>query len=147
MAVTVPSPRMPPDVPDALVVSVVVFMPEVPDGLVTPVVLFIPVALRVVSAALGEVRTTVAVSLRGTAFRLASAAVCGVTPTEVVGWLAPAAGMVLVPVVPLVWARATELPATSAVISKSWVLVKVFMVKISPVGLERTAAFQSMQDW
>ena len=47
----------------------------------------------------------------------------------------------------LVWARVTELPATGAVISKSWVLVKVFMVKISPVGLERTAAFQSMHGW
>ena len=47
----------------------------------------------------------------------------------------------------LVWARVTELPTTSAVISKSWVLVKVFMVKISPVGLERTAAFQSMHSW
>ena len=55
MAMTVPSPRMPPDVPDALVVSVEVFMPEVPDGLVIPMMLFVPVALRVVSAALGEV--------------------------------------------------------------------------------------------
>lgn len=141
---------VPPAVPFMLVVPfmpdvpVVLFMPDAPELLV---VLFMPVALRVLSTALGDVRTTVAVSLRGTAFRLASAAVCGVTPTEVVGWLAPAAGMVLVPVVPLVWARATELPATSAVISKSWVLVKVFMVKISPVGLERTAAFQSMHGW
>lgn len=33
------------------------------------------------STALGPVRTTVPVSLRGTAARLASTAVCGVTPT------------------------------------------------------------------
>ena len=69
----------------------VLFMPDVPDvagvaGVaVPPVVLFMPVALRVLSTALGDVRTTVAVSLRGTAFRLASAAACGVTPIEVVG--------------------------------------------------------------
>ena len=67
---------VPPAVPFMLVVP---FMPDV------PVVLFMPVALRVLSTALGDVRTTVAVSLRGTAFRLASAAVCGVTPTEVAG--------------------------------------------------------------
>lgn len=105
MAVTVPLPRMPPDVPDALVASVVLFMPDVPaapealelpeapdvlDVLDVPdvllvLLLFMPVALRVASAALGEVRTTVPVSLRGTAFWLASAAVCGVTPIGVVG--------------------------------------------------------------
>ena len=45
----------------------------------------------------GPVRTTVPVSLRGTALRLASAAVCGVTPT--------AAGGVAGAVVP-VWAAA-----------------------------------------
>ena len=70
---------VPPAVPFMLVVP---FMPDVPE---LPVVLFMPVALRVLSTALGDVRTTVAVSLRGTAFRLASAAVCGVTPTEVAG--------------------------------------------------------------
>ena len=89
MAMLVPLPRMPPDVPDALVVSAVLFMPDVPAALLVlllfVLLLFVPVALRVASAALGEVRTTVAVSLRGTAFWLASAAVCGVTPIGVVG--------------------------------------------------------------
>ena len=50
---------------------------------VPPAVPFMPVALRVLSTALGDVRTTVAMSLRRTAFQLTSAAVCGVTPTEV----------------------------------------------------------------
>ena len=67
------------------VLPAVPFMLVVPFTPDVPVVLFMPVALRVLSTALGDVRTTVAVSLRGTAFRLASAAVCGVTPTEVAG--------------------------------------------------------------
>ena len=50
-------------------------------------------AVRVASTALGDVRTTVAVSLRGTAWRLASAAVCGLTPIAV-GADAPAMGAV-----------------------------------------------------
>ena len=54
MAMVVPLPRMPPDVPDALVVSVLPFMPDVPAALL--VLLFVPVALRVASTALGEVR-------------------------------------------------------------------------------------------
>ena len=44
---------------------------------------------RVASTALGPVRTTVPVSLRGTALRFASAAVCGETPMPVGAWLVP----------------------------------------------------------
>ena len=127
---------VPPVLPDVLFILVVpaaLFIPAAPAAPVAPVVLFVPVALRVASTALGEVRTTVAVSLRGTAFLVASAAACGVTPTEVVGvgWLAPIAGMVLV------WAKATELPAISAVVNKIRVRVKVFMVKVSPVEFKK----------
>ena len=104
------------------------FMLVVPDALVAAVVLFVPVALRVASTALGEVRTTVAVSLRGTAFLVASAAACGVTPTAVAGWLALVAG------IGLVCARATVLPVINAAIHKILVLFKSFMVKVPLVG-------------
>lgn len=105
-----------------------------------PVVPVIPVALRVLSTALGEVRTTVPVSLRGTAWRLASFAVCGVTPTPVVGWLVPMPGEVVVPAVPLACANTPALLAIRAVASIIFVVVKVFMVKVTPVGLEQFAS-------
>ena len=59
-------------------------MPAVPTAEVLsalPVLPVVAVALRTLSKAFGDVRTTVPVSLRGTAWRFASAAVCGVTPT------------------------------------------------------------------
>ena len=59
-------------------------MPVVPTAEVLsafPVLPVLEVALRTLSKAFGDVRTTVPVSLRGTAWRFASAAVCGVTPT------------------------------------------------------------------
>lgn len=42
----------------------------------------LPIEPLALSVAEGAVRTTVPVSLRGTAFRLASAAVCGETPID-----------------------------------------------------------------
>lgn len=108
-----------------------VFVLESPDVPVEPVM---PAALRVLSTAFGDVRTAVPVSLLGTAWRLASAAVCGVTPTPVVGWLVPMPGVVVVPAVPLACAIAAALPAMSAVASKILMVVKVFMMKVSPVG-------------
>ena len=63
-------------------------MPELallPDAEPVPMVDVLPVAalaaVRALSTASGPVRTTVAVSLRGTAWRFASAAFCGETPT------------------------------------------------------------------
>jgi hypothetical protein len=67
----------------------------------------------------GAVRTTVAVSLRGTAWRLAVAASCGVTPT-VAGADAPAAGAV-------VWAEALAMTTASRA-PKGIDLIKRFMV-------------------
>ena len=110
----------------------------VPVPVVSVVLPVMPVALRALSVAFGDVRTTVPVSLRGTAWRLASAAVCGVTPTPVTGWLVPMPG-VGVPAVPLACANAAALHAIKAVASKILVVVKVFMMKVSPVGLEQIA--------
>ncbi len=118
----------------------------VPDA---PVVPLIPVALRALSAALGEVRTTVPVSLRGTACRLASAAAWGVVPTAVVGWFAlipgvvDVLGMVVVPGILVDWARAAALLAISAVASKILVVIDFFMMKVTPVGLEKIISFSS----
>lgn len=83
----------------------------------------VPAALRAVSAALGDVRTTVAVSLRGTAFLVASAAACGVTPIDVVGW-----ATVPVAAEPLVCADTAAAPITSAVLIKNFLDSKLFMV-------------------
>jgi len=102
-----------------------------------------PVALRVVSMALGDVRTTVPVLLPGTAWRLASAAVAGVTPTAVFGWFATVPGMLVVPVVPLVCAKAATLPTISAAASNTLVLFKVVMIEVSPVGLRQITSFVS----
>ncbi len=96
-------------------------------------------ALLVASTASVEVRTTVAVSLRGTAFLAASAAACGVTPMDVVGWLAVLLGMVAVPAVPLVCATAVKLPATSTVAKKSLLVVKYVMLNVSPTKLKNTS--------
>ena len=62
-------------------------MPAVPTAEVLsalPVLQIVLVALRTPSKAFGDVRTTVPVpvSLRGTVWWFASAAVCGVTPTD-----------------------------------------------------------------
>jgi hypothetical protein len=67
----------------------------------------------------GAVRTTVAVSLRGTAWRLAVAASCGVTPM-VDGAEAPAAGAA-------VWAEALAMTTASRA-PKGIDLIKRFMV-------------------
>ena len=96
-------------------------------------------ALLVASTASGEVRTTVAVSLRGTAFLAASAAACGVTPIDVVGWLAALLGMVAVPAVPLVCATAVRLLATNTVARKSLLVVKYVMMNVSPTKLKNTS--------
>jgi len=66
-----------------------------------------PLAAPFTARAAGEgaVRTTVAVSLRGTAWRLAVAASCGVTP-KVAGADAPAAGAA-------VWAEALAMTTAS----------------------------------
>ena len=58
-------------------------MPAVPTVEVLSALPVVPVALRAMSKAFGDVRTTVpvTVSLRGTVWWFASAAVCGVTPT------------------------------------------------------------------
>ena len=74
---------------DALVLLVLLapLAPLVPLGMaaVLPVLVLVLVELSMAALALstadGEVRTTVPVSLRGTAFCVASAAFCGVTPT------------------------------------------------------------------
>lgn len=85
---------------------------------VSPVLPVIPVALRALSAAFGDVRTTVPVSLRGTAWRFASAAVCGVTPTAAGACVVPMAGRVVV------WATAPH-EALRTVIAARKVLVGV----------------------
>ncbi len=74
------------------VLPVVLFMAAVlPVLLAGAAVVLPPMASLARCAGDGAVRTTVAVSLRGTAWRLAVAASCGVTPI-VVGADAPAAG-------------------------------------------------------
>ncbi|RYG11835.1 MAG: hypothetical protein EON92_09645 [Burkholderiales bacterium] len=89
------------------------------------VVLFEPALLaaaRALSAALGDVRTTVPVSERGTAFWVASAAVPLVTPTAA-GALAAGAG---------VWAIAADAAKVSAAASEA--ALSLFMFK-SPVDV------------
>ena len=134
-----------------------------------PVEPVMPVALRVLSTALGDVRTTVPVSLRGTAWLLASLAVCGVTPTPAGCWLVPmpCAGALPVdevepvapvepvvpavpeapaaPVAPVDCANTETLPAIMAVASRILVVVKVFMIKITPVGLKQVTSQASTQ--
>ena len=77
MAELVPA-DMPEDIPELV-------LPDVPDDIPEVVPAELPIvplaAVRALSTAFGDVRTTVPVSLRGTAWRLASAAVWGVTPT------------------------------------------------------------------
>ena len=75
---------------------VVIAPSPVVDGIGAAVVVLLPfralllfMTLRALSAAVGAVFTKVAVSLRGTAFCVAVAASCGVTPTVVAAEAAP----------------------------------------------------------
>ena len=90
-------------------------------------------AARVASTALGDVRTTVAVSLRGTAWRLASAAVCGLTPTAA-GADAPAMGAVTLVCATAPTDTLTMAAATSKVRARVRVRIrkKFLMIWISP---------------
>jgi hypothetical protein len=94
-------------------------LPVVPVVVVAvPVVASVTAALAR-AAGEGAVRTTVAVSLRGTAWRLADAASCGVTPT-VAGAEAPAAGAA-------VWAETLTIASAATTPSeidlKCWFMV------------------------
>ena len=63
------------------------------------------------------------------------------TPTAVVGWFSPVRGMVVVSAASLVCAKAVALPAIRAFARKILVVVKVVLMKVSPVGLEQITIF------